>query len=59
MAAQELGQMPTTEGALDMKLGLAQVLNGFAGNEALLRCVSLYRDRGTHGALADELRPRC
>ncbi len=44
MAAGELGVMPTCEGALDMKLGLTQVLDGFAGNEHSLGVYPLYRD---------------
>jgi hypothetical protein len=44
MAAHELGMMPTTEGALDMKLGLTHVLDGFAGNEHSLGIYPLYRD---------------
>ena len=44
MAAQELGMMPTTEGALDMKLDLTQVLDGFAGNEHSFGVFPLYRD---------------
>ena len=43
-AAAELGLMPTTEGALAMKLDLTQVLDGFAGNEHALTAVPLYRD---------------
>ena len=44
MAAQELGMMPTTEGAVDMKLGLTHVLDGFAGNEHSFGVFPLYRD---------------
>ena len=44
IAAQELGMMPTTEGAVDMKLGLTHVLDGFAGNEHSFGVFPLYRD---------------
>lgn len=44
MAARELGLMPTTEGALSMKLGLTHVLDGYAGNEHALVAVPLQRD---------------
>jgi Tol biopolymer transport system component len=44
IAAHELGMMPTTEGAVDMKLGLTQVLDGFAGNEHAFGVFPLYRD---------------
>lgn len=43
-AAYELGLMPTTEGALSMKLDLTQILDGFAGTEHALTAVPLYRD---------------
>jgi len=42
--AYELGIMPTCEGALDMKLDLTQVQDGFAGNEHALTAVPLYED---------------
>jgi Tol biopolymer transport system component len=44
MAAHELGLMPTTEGALDMKLDLTQVIDGFAGNEHSLSPAPIYDD---------------
>lgn len=44
MAAAELGLMPTTEGALDMKLDLTQVIDGFAGVEHALGAAPLYED---------------
>jgi Tol biopolymer transport system component len=43
-AAKELELMPTTEGALDLKLDLTHVLDGFSGNEHSLPIVPLYRD---------------
>ena len=42
--AGRLGLMPTTEGALDMKLDLTQVMDGLSGNEHSLSAVPLYRD---------------
>ncbi|MBN8886256.1 MAG: PD40 domain-containing protein [Rudaea sp.] len=44
MAAKELGIQPTTEGALDMKLDLTQIIDGFAGNEHALTAAPLYKD---------------
>jgi hypothetical protein len=44
MAAWERGVMPTSEGAVDMKLGLTHVLDGFAGNEHAFGTFPLYRD---------------
>ncbi|HRP86975.1 MAG TPA: amidohydrolase family protein [Gammaproteobacteria bacterium] len=44
MAARETGLMPTTEGALSMKLGLTHALDGYAGNEHALVAVPLQRD---------------
>jgi len=44
MAAQELGMQPTCEGALDMKLDLTQIMDGFPGNEHALTAAPLYRD---------------
>ncbi|HEY8010730.1 MAG TPA: amidohydrolase family protein [Rudaea sp.] len=44
MAANELGLQPTTEGALDMKLDLTQIMDGFAGNEHALIAAPLYKD---------------
>src|SRR5271165_1312905 len=36
--------MPTTEGALDLKLDLTHAIDGFAGNEHALPIVPLYKD---------------
>jgi Tol biopolymer transport system component len=44
MAAQELGMQPTTEGALDMKLDLTQIMDGFPGSEHALTAAPLYKD---------------
>ena len=44
MAAERLGVLPTTEGALAMKLGLTQVLDGFPGLEHELAAFPLGRD---------------
>lgn len=44
MACKDLGLMPTTEGAVDMKLDLTQVQDGFSGNEHSLSAAPLYRD---------------
>jgi len=43
-AAHDLGIMPTTEGALDMKLDLTQVQDGFAGSEHALTAVPIFDD---------------
>ena len=43
-AAKELEMMPTTEGALDLKLDLTHVLDGFSGNEHALPIVPLSKD---------------
>ncbi len=43
-ASKELGMMPTTEGALDLKLDLTHTIDGFAGNEHSLPVVPLYKD---------------
>lgn len=43
-ASKELGMMPTTEGALDLKLDLNQIADGFWGTEHSLPIVPLYRD---------------
>ncbi len=43
-AAKELEMMPTTEGALDLKLDLTHVLDGFSGNEHSFPIVPLYKD---------------
>lgn len=44
MAANELGMQPTCEGALDMKLDLTQIMDGFPGNEHSLTAAPLYKD---------------
>lgn len=44
MAAHELGVMPTAEGALDMKLGLTQVFDGYPANEHAFGTFPLRRD---------------
>jgi Tol biopolymer transport system component len=44
LAARELEMMPTTEGALDLKLDLTHVLDGFSGNEHSFPIVPLYKD---------------
>ncbi|MFQ5696628.1 MAG: amidohydrolase family protein, partial [Terriglobia bacterium] len=43
-AAHELQIMPTTEGALDLKLDMTHALDGFNGNEHALPIVPLYKD---------------
>ncbi len=43
-AARELEMMPTTEGALDLKLDLTHVIDGFHGNEHTLPITPLYND---------------
>lgn len=43
-ACFKLGVVPTTEGALSMKLDLTQIEDGFAGHEHALPAVPLYRD---------------
>ena len=43
-ASKELGMMPTTEGALDLKLNLTHVIDGFHGNEHTLPIAPLYKD---------------
>ena len=43
-AAKENQLMPTTEGALDLKLDLTHALDGFSGNEHALPIVPLYAD---------------
>lgn len=43
-AANELKLMPTTEGALDMRLGMTHAIDGFSGNEHNLPVVDLYAD---------------
>lgn len=43
-AAKELKLMPTTEGALDMRMNLTHAIDGFSGNEHALPVVNLYQD---------------
>jgi hypothetical protein len=43
-ASKNLHLMPTTEGALDLKLDMTHVIDGFSGNEHALPIVPLYRD---------------
>jgi Tol biopolymer transport system component len=43
-AALQVGVMPTTEGAVNMKLDLTQAIDGFAGNEHALAAVPLSAD---------------
>ena len=43
-AAKELEMMPTTEGALDLKLDLTHVIDGFHGNEHTLPITPLFKD---------------
>lgn len=43
-ASNELGMMPTTEGALSLKLGLSQVIDGYAGYEHAVPVVGLGQD---------------
>ena len=44
MACKELGVMPTTEGALDMKLDLSHAIDGFSGNEHSMPITPLFDD---------------
>ncbi|MGI8744163.1 MAG: amidohydrolase family protein [Bryobacteraceae bacterium] len=44
MACKENQIMPTTEGALDLKLDLTHAIDGFSGNEHSLPIVPLYKD---------------
>ncbi len=43
-AAETLGLMPTTEGALDMKLDMTHIIDGFSGNEHNFPIVDLHPD---------------
>lgn len=43
-AAAELKVMPTAEGALDTKLDLTHVIDGFSGNEHSLPVLGMYKD---------------
>ncbi|MGH7545879.1 MAG: amidohydrolase family protein, partial [Gemmatimonadota bacterium] len=44
MAAREQELMPTTEGALDLKMNLTQILDGYPGHEHSFPVFPLYRD---------------
>ncbi len=44
LAARTYRLMPTTEGALDMKLDLSQMIDGFTGSEHSLPIQPLYKD---------------
>ena len=44
MAAKELKLMPTTEGGLDFKLNMTQLLDGYPGHEHALPIYPLYKD---------------
>ncbi len=43
-AARELKLMPTTEGALDLKLNLTQIIDGYPGHEHSFPIAPLYND---------------
>ncbi len=43
-ASKELGIIPTTEGASNLKLNLTHAIDGFAGNEHSLPVVPIYND---------------
>lgn len=43
-ASKKFQLMPTTEGALDLKLDMTHAIDGFSGNEHALPIVPLYRD---------------
>lgn len=43
-AAKEQGLMPTTEGALDMKLNLTQLIDGYPGHEHAFPIYPIYND---------------
>jgi imidazolonepropionase-like amidohydrolase len=43
-AADRLRLMPTTEGALDMRMNMTHVIDGFSGNEHSFPLVNLYDD---------------
>jgi Tol biopolymer transport system component/imidazolonepropionase-like amidohydrolase len=44
MACKDFGITPTTEGALDMKLNLSQMIDGYSGHEHSLPIHPLYKD---------------
>jgi Tol biopolymer transport system component/imidazolonepropionase-like amidohydrolase len=44
MAARELGLMPTTEGSLDLKMNITELLDGYPGHEHTYPIYPLYDD---------------
>lgn len=44
MAARELGLMPTTEGGLDLKMNLTEMLDGYPGHEHTYPIYPLFKD---------------
>lgn len=44
MAAKEQGLMPTTEGGLDFKLNMTQLMDGYPGHEHAIPIFPLYKD---------------
>ena len=44
MAARKLSLMPTAEGALDTKLNITHVIDGFSGNEHNIPVVGMFKD---------------
>lgn len=44
MASEKLHMMPTTEGGIDTRMDLTQILDGFSGNEHNLPQMPLYKD---------------
>jgi Tol biopolymer transport system component len=44
MAAKELGLMPTTEGGLDFKMNLTEMLDGYPGHEHSYPIMPLFKD---------------
>lgn len=44
MAANDLGLMPTTEGGLDFKLNMTQLIDGYPGHEHSLPIYPVYKD---------------
>ena len=44
IAARELGLMPTTEGSLDLKMNITELLDGFPGHEHNYPIYPLYKD---------------
>ncbi|MEJ7812740.1 MAG: amidohydrolase family protein [Gemmatimonadaceae bacterium] len=52
MAAKELGLMPTTEGGLDLKMNITELLDGYPGHEHSYPIVPLYKDFVTLAALS-------